>query len=1018
MKGRTTAYRVGWLTLAFLFSVGFLHSQPTRLFFQNYTTDAGLCHNTINSIVQDSRGFLWFGTAEGLSRFDGASFRNFFASRDSARSFPVNNISNLLEYKPDHLLFISGSQPWCLNTLSNRFYKPSLPFDSHHISRVEALPGNRLLLSAYDTIFIVNREFTLLQKIPFPAGADPFGTKAYYLQDDTLLLSDSRQFYLAQLTTGKTTPLVLSEHFAANQEITSFIAYDTNHHTFLLDNYWSGLLETDITGKVLQRHSTSNLPGTNLASDHVRALQFLNDSLLYLGTDLGLDLLNRHTGIVSHFPTEAGVRNSLVGNTILCFYRDRDGNTWVGTTAGISRITNTPGILRVVSLPFPQATALEMYKLSAGENDFLYASLFGAGTYSIHKKTGVFTAVDQQINYCWCNDYMKNRLYMAGGNGKALLMEYEPDTRKKSRLHFLDPYMGDADFVTLAFTDSRGDEWFSINHGGGLIRKPADGGPLQHFSNHQPRPFFQSGYYVNAAEDSRGNIWFSVNKSNLLLQWNRISQQFKEISMDTVPGLNRNVNGGVSYIWSGRSDTLWVSMESVGLIAYDVIQHRARQFTIEDGLPTNYISSIVTDQHKRVWMGTAKGLVCYLPAEKRFNTFRKENGLPLDVFTSTAIYFDQQDNELWLSSDNLILRINPDALLAQNKTAIPLCLDEVQVNGESQDFSSRHHFAYEENNFQFSFTAPDMINGTDLEFSCLLNGSDASWIYNGNKRSAVFSSLRPGSYTFLLRVRRKGDTAWTTIEHPYVFTIATPWWQTWWFYGLVALAALALVIVGVRSFFVRRLEKQQAAAEKQQAVEKERTRIATDMHDDFGASLSRIKFLSEKLQLQKNKSEGIKDELGKISAYSDEMAEKMGEIVWALNQRYDTSGDLVSFCRSYASGFLEHKQIRLHFESADTADINIKGEVRRNIFLVMKEALHNVVKHANATEVRIAITCTDALRVTIADNGAGFDPASVRPFANGLENMKKRIREIGGEISFENKGGTTIHILVHPTKYL
>jgi signal transduction histidine kinase len=214
----------------------------------------------------------------------------------------------------------------------------------------------------------------------------------------------------------------------------------------------------------------------------------------------------------------------------------------------------------------------------------------------------------------------------------------------------------------------------------------------------------------------------------------------------------------------------------------------------------------------------------------------------------------------------------------------------------------------------------------------------------------------------------------------------------------------------VRSYFRKQLAKQKAILEQQKAIEKERTRIATDMHDDFGASLSRIKFLSEKMQVEK-KAEN--KDLQKISEFSDEMAEKMGEIVWALNRRYDSSGDLLSFCRAWASEYLNDKNIKLQFNTGEWKDININGEIRRNIFLVVKESIHNIVKHADASEVRIDMSCDEWLEVIIADNGKGFDPHSIRPFANGLDNMKRRMEEIGGTYLIDGKNGTTTTIRVY-----
>ena len=140
----------------------------------------------------------------------------------------------------------------------------------------------------------------------------------------------------------------------------------------------------------------------------------------------------------------------------------------------------------------------------------------------------------------------------------------------------------------------------------------------------------------------------------------------------------------------------------------------------------------------------------------------------------------------------------------------------------------------------------------------------------------------------------------------------------------------------------------------------------------------------------------------------------MGEIVWALNRRYDYSGDMISFCRSYASEYLGNKNIKLHFESSEAAEIKINGEIRRNIFLVVKESLHNIVKHAKASEVFIGINIDKELQVIIHDNGKGFDAAGIRPFADGIENMKKRIEGIGGWFSIDGHQGTRIEIRVKP----
>jgi signal transduction histidine kinase len=197
--------------------------------------------------------------------------------------------------------------------------------------------------------------------------------------------------------------------------------------------------------------------------------------------------------------------------------------------------------------------------------------------------------------------------------------------------------------------------------------------------------------------------------------------------------------------------------------------------------------------------------------------------------------------------------------------------------------------------------------------------------------------------------------------------------------------------------------------EKKQAIEKERTRIATDMHDDLGAGLSRIKFLSETIGLKKQQQQPIEEEITKIREYSHEMIDKMGEIVWALNERNDSLSDLLSYTRSYAMEYLSQNGIACRINTPENSKtVFVSGEFRRNIFLSVKEALHNVVKHAQADEVIVNVSVDKYLTISLQDNGVGINKESIRPYSNGLNNIKKRMEEIHGVADIENKMGTTV----------
>ncbi|MBP6417150.1 MAG: hypothetical protein KA330_11885 [Chitinophagaceae bacterium] len=199
------------------------------------------------------------------------------------------------------------------------------------------------------------------------------------------------------------------------------------------------------------------------------------------------------------------------------------------------------------------------------------------------------------------------------------------------------------------------------------------------------------------------------------------------------------------------------------------------------------------------------------------------------------------------------------------------------------------------------------------------------------------------------------------------------------------------------------LREQALLIEKQQAIELERTRIASEMHDDLGAGLTTIRYLSDKALTQAKDSEEVQ-QIQKIADHSNALVRNMSEIIWAMNSRFDTAENLVGYLRRYASEFLEEHSISLKFnvDEDHLHDINVGGEKRRNIFLVFKEVLHNTVKYSEAKEVYIDVGTQPEINIRISEiGGKGFDPTQAAEKGNGLYNCNKRMASIHGHITFE-----------------
>ncbi len=339
-----------------------------------------------------------------------------------------------------------------------------------------------------------------------------------------------------------------------------------------------------------------------------------------------------------------------------------------------------------------------------------------------------------------------------------------------------------------------------------------------------------------------------------------------------------------------------------------------------------------------------------------------------------------------------------------------LMVTELRVNNLLFDhYTQNPVFSYKNNSLSFFVAAPSFIDEKQTTYYCRLGGGpDSNWSEASHNPVFNFLNLPPGRYQ--LNMKASFPSGWYPTQFlNYSFIIRPPWWQTWWFRFLSITIIFLAIAFGIRSYIRRKLERERILMEKKQAVEKERSRIATDMHDDLGAGLSRIKFLSETIGMKRQLQQPVDEDITSISGYATEMIGKMGEIVWALNEKNDSLSDLLAYSRSYAAEYLLENGISCKVNAPpEFSSSFVSGEFRRNVYLVIKEALHNIVKHSRADKVIIDIQADKQLVISIVDNGIGFDRANARAFSNGLNNMKKRMEEIQGRLEIIRNNGTTV----------
>jgi signal transduction histidine kinase len=513
-----------------------------------------------------------------------------------------------------------------------------------------------------------------------------------------------------------------------------------------------------------------------------------------------------------------------------------------------------------------------------------------------------------------------------------------------------------------------------------------------------------------AAQDSKGNIWiatrshevykFELRPNDLA---NYLDQQFHFHKKVPVTGPSPRC------LVIDRDDNVWIGTRQHGIHVYQVSGDSLLKkctITATMGLSDNFTWHLACDSNNNIWAASPLGLdrISLKNEQPVIENLTKQNSIYQSVFNTVI----DKNNTAWVTTSNGLIRISPETRPPSGYLPA-LMLGMVKAGKDTVADKTNGRFSYQQNNISFHFAATSFLDEKQVMYTYrLLGGSNNSWSEPSNHSEVTFIDLPPGEYVLEIKARFPADR-YPEQKINYSFAIAPPWWASWWFRTLFVIGAALLLSLALRFYYRRKMEKRLAQVEKQQAIEKERTRIATDMHDDLGAGLSRIKFLSENVKANKGNDEVIMEDIQKISAYSDEMAQKMGEIVWALNERNDTVADLVAYTRSFALEYLSSRAIECDlFSPIDLPAIFIPGEMRQNIFLSVKECLHNIVKHAGATRVRISVRLEKEIEITIQDNGRGINWAQLRPFSNGIQNIRKRMNDINGKVEFLNDSGTSV----------
>jgi signal transduction histidine kinase/ligand-binding sensor domain-containing protein len=956
-------------------------------------TEQGLPQNNINSIIQSNDGYLWLATFGGLVRYDGVRFKVF----DSANTPQLQNSRITALFEDGNQIIWIGHETGDLTRLgAGRFESVAIPGSAHRE------PVSQITMDRQGNMIVCYQDGSLRDAqtgawIEASVAPDPQRGPAICARDDEGALWVLRFGALSRVVGAKTQSVELNR-FAADQLVSGICRAR------------EGGVWIATQGQIRRRVRDEWVGETHIIfwpRTTITALVEMNNGTLAVATiDQGIYLL-RPNARPYHFERKDG----LPSDWIRTLSDDREGNLWAALGSGGLAVLRRDRVKPVASEDRWKGRTVR--SVAATSKNQIWAGTEGAGLYryvqEYSRERFIPTTADRAPttnSFVWSfAEDTDQRLWISTAeNG---LFQLAGDK--------FQPPPGLEDFLTpvRALHGSRAQRAVFLGSRSGLLK-------------YENQKLLSLGTNLIGAdvrcivESTNGVIWFGMFGGGLGKLENGKATQFRKadgLSSDFVQCLYLDETDGA----------LWIGTAESGLNRFK--NGKFTTITAANGLRDQVICHIADDGLGNVWMTSQSGIMRVAKAglnecadgklkRVRCLTLGETDGLPTSQCSGglQPTGAKTADGILWFATLKGIVAIDPTNVRT-NQPPLPLA-EELRVNdvpvalkrgaAPSAIPSGRHRY-------DFDFTAISFAAPERVLFKYRLAGLEDEWTGPTTKRTVSYSHLPPGDYRFEVSACNSDDV-WAEAAKPIRFTVLPLFWQTMWFRILAVLAAIALVGLAALLITRQRYRRRLELAERQRGIERERSRIAQDIHDDLGSSLTRIILLSQSARGDLDSPDVAAKDLDRIYDTARNLTRSLDEIVWAVNPRHDTLDSLATYLGKFAQDFLNAANIRCRLDlPVSVPSWPLTAEVRHNVFLAFKEALNNAVKHANATEVRVSLNLQPAaFKLIVEDNGRGFSPPQSAPDAtnteDGLQNMRKRLVEVGGscEIYSQPNKGTRI----------
>jgi signal transduction histidine kinase/ligand-binding sensor domain-containing protein len=986
--------------------------------FNRITTDdgMGLRVNNIYTIYQDGKGFIWIGNSFGLQRFDGRKFFTFDPTGTKMHPMPSVGIHKILP--------APGNSLWLAAYGAKQFgiFNPSkFRYENIPLNTSQALPSRaefNMWQDAYGNTYInvlrygkilmydsVKKEFnenTPLNNIPggWQTLSNVFHDKLkkqYWITTNHGLCvydEHSRQMW-SSINNPK--QLKLLHHPKLIGEVTQFYIDAQRRHWVFNWTSAQNFHCFDSAGSN-ELKDTTGLNGVNTSYAELNNFYESKNGTLWIYGLANLYAKDKDKSRFALYRSQSVDNSGIRYENISQVYEDRDGVIWMATDEGLYYtapgnngvvnlfLSNIPGKYNVTDIL--ELKSGEYWLSTWGETVLTLTKNFQPYPSPLYKKMPTADNVTYiAYRQVWAMHQQSTTGKVFLGCQRGQLMIFDTATKQTEYLH--PPEMNQSTIRSV--TQTKNGEVLFGTQGGRLIKY--DGMSFKVMQD------LGAGTVIyKILVDDEGLIWLGTHDKGIYAIHPFTGAVVQHYTAEN----NKLFSASCQDIEQLNSDLIVCATTALTIINKKTKQ--IETITAKEGLPSNSVQRIRLDADGFLWLITDNGLCRYDYKRKIFTKYGKSDGVLLANVVKKADYLCSEKFVMFAGVNSLLF-FQPDAFKTNRHTPDVTITDFFL--GDSYQLLDSLQALPEivlqpgQNDFTITFACLDFKNRNKYTYYYQVKGLGNEWIRSDN-RSVIFTGLAPGHYVFRVKAVNVEGVESKSISELRIY-IKPPFWRTGWFLSTL-LAIIAMIAYGMHRLRIKRIL----------AVEKIRNRVARDLHDDMGSTLSTINILSSMAKAKLN-TDVVKtgEYINKISDNSQRMMEAMDDIVWAIKPANDTMQKVVGRMREFATNVFEAKDIELDFKADEAVyDVKLNMEARRDFFLIFKEAVNNAAKYSKCEQAAVHVFVEkNKLLLQVKDNGIGFD-IKTADSGNGLGNMQKRADAIKGKLEINSAIGSGTEVML------